>query len=103
MHLRTKRMDPRPSFLLGQLLARSSEAILGIVGRGRPHSIEGTKEVVTAASASDEAARYIDGAESEPTMRFERVHVYDEGRPAERCVNYSNPDCYMYQSPLQRH
>jgi hypothetical protein len=89
MHLRTKRMDPHPYFLLRQLLARSRETILGIVGRGRPRSIQGTKELVTA--ASDEVARYIDRAESELAIRFERVHVYDEGRPAERCVNYSKP------------
>jgi DNA-binding GntR family transcriptional regulator len=84
-------MDPHPYFLLRQLLARTRETILGIVGRGRPHSIQGTKELVTAASASDEVARYIDCAESEPAMRFERVHVYNERRPAERCVNYSKP------------
>ena len=103
MDLRTKRMDPHPYFLLRQLLARSSGTILGILDRGRPHSIEGTKQLVTAASASDGVARYIDCAESEPGMRIGRVHFYAEDRPAGRCVNYSNPDCYMYQLPLQGH
>jgi DNA-binding GntR family transcriptional regulator len=91
------------SRFLHQKSARSEQTVLGILDRVLPHPIVGARQTVTAVALPDAIARYIDCAGGDPAMRIERVHFDAVGRPAERCVNYFNPDRYVYRIQLQRH
>lgn len=88
---------------LYQPLTHSRETVLGILDREMPDRIAGTRQVVTAVPASGEVAEYIECVATEPVLRIERVHFDAAGRPAEWCVNYFNPDRYVYRLQLQRH
>lgn len=88
---------------LRQPLARSRETVLGILDRALPTPVAGSKQTITAISVPPGVAAQIALEEGAPVLRIERVHFDVDGRPVERCVNYFNPDRYVYRLQLSRH
>lgn len=87
---------------LRQPLARSQATVLGILDRSMTSAVSGSRETVTAVAAPSEVSEQIGCDDGQPVLRIERVHFDSEGRPVERCVNWFNPDRYMYRLQLRR-
>lgn len=82
--------------------SRSQATVLGILDRKLPSPIAGSREIVTAVAASLDVASHIGSEVGEPLLRVERTHFAGDDTPVERCVNWFNPDRYVYRLHLQR-
>ena len=91
-----------PIEFLHQPSARSDATVLGILDHVMSSRVSGSRETVRAVAASAEVAGHIGCEEGEPVLRIERVHFAGD-QPVERCVNWFNPDRYVYRLHLQRH
>jgi DNA-binding GntR family transcriptional regulator len=87
---------------LHERMARSEETILSILDRVLPQPITGARQTVTAVALNAGIACHIGCDAGDPAMRIERVHFDADGRPVDRCVNYFNPNRYVYRMQLQR-
>lgn len=88
---------------LRQPLARSRDTVLGILDRSLTSPIAGSRQTITAIAVPARVAIQIGMEENAPVLRIERVHFDADGRPVERCLNYFNPDRYVYRLQLSRH
>lgn len=82
--------------------SRNQATVLGILDRELPSPITGSREVVTAVTASSEVASQIGCEEGEPVLRIERTHFVGDDGPVEHCVNWFNPERYVYRLHLHR-
>jgi DNA-binding GntR family transcriptional regulator len=92
----------QPSAFLRSAGAQSDATILGILDREMASPVAGARQAINAVPAPGEIARQIGCVEGDPLLMIERVHFDGEGRPVERCVNYFNPDRYVYRLQLSR-
>lgn len=88
---------------LRQPMSRSRETVLGILDRSLPTPVAGSKQTITAIAVPAPIAAHIAMEENAAVLRIERIHFDADGRPVERCLNYFNPDRYVYRLQLSRH
>ena len=82
--------------------ARSDATVLGILDREMSSHVSGARQAITAIQAPADVAIHIGSDEGDPILRIERVHFDADGRAVEHCVNYFNPDRYIYRLQLSR-
>ncbi len=82
--------------------ARSDATVLGILDREMASHVSGARQAITAVAAPADIAAHIGSDEGDPLLRIERVHFDAEGRAVEHCLNYFNPDRYIYRLQLSR-